>query len=67
MATNQMQKIQNTTHQFTIFLPSVRHRRDKTQPCDNGGRVEVKLTTYRHLLTRQRWCSWTWYPPDGRL
>lgn len=48
MATHQMQKTQNTTHQFTIFLLSVRRRHDKTQPRDKGGRVEVKLTTYRN-------------------
>jgi hypothetical protein len=54
MATNQMHKTQNTTHQFTIFLPSVRRYHDETQPHNKSGRVEVKLTTYRHLLTRQR-------------
>jgi hypothetical protein len=53
-ATNQMQKTQNTTHHFTIFLPSVRRCHDETQPRDEGGRFEVKLTTYHHLLTRQR-------------
>ena len=52
MAKNQMEKTQNTTHQFTNFLPSLTYRHDETQPHDKGGRFEVKLTTYRHLLDR---------------
>lgn len=53
MARNKMQKTQNTTHQFMLFLPSIKCHHDETQPREGSERVEVKHKTHRNLFTRQ--------------
>jgi hypothetical protein len=51
MATNQMQKTQNTTHQFMLFLPSVRCHHDAIKPRERHEKVEVELKTFHKLFT----------------
>lgn len=36
MARNQMQKSQNTTHKFMLFLPSIICHHDETQQREGG-------------------------------